>query len=242
MGEANLKKGMKMTEQKELTNFEKLFEKNVSKYVEKKNGLSYLSWTYAWATFKQAYPKATYSIRHWDGCPYWYDPVLGYIVETSINSGEEELSMWLPVMDGANKAMKDKPYTYKVKKYEYDPVTKKQKWTGEYEEKTVEAATMFDINTAIMRCLVKNTAMFGLGLYIYAGEDLPQDSESTIENKENAHKILVIKTMKDKIKGLLEKLDPKTDASAFVNFESIEDEETLKNMGIALKKLIEQGQ
>jgi hypothetical protein len=34
---------------------------------------------------------------------------------------------------------------------------------------------MFDINTAIMRCLVKNLAMFGLGLYIYAGEDLPEE-------------------------------------------------------------------
>lgn len=215
-----------MTEQKELTNFEKLFEKNVSKYVEKKNGLSYLSWTYAWATFKQAHPEATYSIRHWDGCPYWFDENLGYMVETTVCVGDECHTMWLPVMDGANKAMKDKPYTYKTR-------------NG---DKTVEAATMFDINTAIMRCLVKNIAMFGLGLYIYAGEDLPQDSESTIENKENAHRILVIKTMKDKIKGLLEKLDPKTDASAFANFESIEDEETLKNMGLALKKLIEQGQ
>ena len=80
----------------------------------------------------------------------------------------ETKSMWLPVMDGANKAMKAQPYTYQVKKYGDD-----KRWHGEYEDKEVKAATMFDINTAIMRCLVKNIGMFGLGLYIYAGEDVP---------------------------------------------------------------------
>ena len=91
--------------------------------------------------------------------------------------------MWLPVMDGANKAMKDKPYTYEVKEY------KNGRWTGEYVEKKVEVATMFDINTAIMRCLTKNIAMFGLGLYIYAGEDLPEESEER-KAKEEEKKVL----------------------------------------------------
>jgi DNA-directed RNA polymerase subunit RPC12/RpoP len=49
------------------------------------------------------------------------------------------------------------------------------KYTTFRGEKTVEAMTMFDVNKTVMRCLVKNLAMFGLGLYIYAGEDLPQD-------------------------------------------------------------------
>ena len=48
------------------------------------------------------------------------------------------------------------------------------KFKKEYVERTVEAASMFDINKTIMRCLVKNLAMFGLGLYIYAGEDIPE--------------------------------------------------------------------
>ena len=39
-----------------------------------------------------------------------------------------------------------------------------------------EQPDMFDVNKAIMRCLVKNLAMFGLGLYVYAGEDLPEDA------------------------------------------------------------------
>lgn len=150
------------------TQFETFLETNVNAYTEKKNGLTYLSWTYAWKEFKKVYPGAYYQIHHWEGKPYIYDENLGYMVETTVYSGEadgigETLSMWLPVMNGANKAMKNKPYTYSVKNYK----------TGGTEEKTVEAATMFDINTSIMRCLVKNIAMFGLGLYIYAGEDLP---------------------------------------------------------------------
>ena len=94
--------------------------------------------------------------------------------------------MWLPVMDGANNAMKQSAYTYSVKnpnfKYAkrgddgryYDKYGNEQ---PEYFEKHVKAATMFDVNKAIMRCLVKNLAMFGLGLYIYAGEDLPEGEE-----------------------------------------------------------------
>ena len=156
----------------EKTSFDKLFEINVNDYTEtKKNGnteLTYLSWTWAWAKFKKECPNARYSVTHWDGKPYIYDEDLGYMVETNVCDGYEEHSMWLPVMDGANKAMKNKPYKYQVKKYVNN------RWTGEYEEKEVKAATMFDINTAIMRCLVKNIGMFGLGLYIYAGEDIPE--------------------------------------------------------------------
>ena len=78
--------------------------------------------------------------------------------------------MQLPVMDGANKAMKNVSYKYTTK------------YNG---EKTVEAATMFDINTAIMRCLVKNLALFGLGLYIYSGEDLPESDTSENNKKQS---------------------------------------------------------
>lgn len=75
------------------------------------------------------------------------------------------MSMWLPVMDSKNKAMKDNPYEYKTR----------------FGNKFVEQASMFDVNTAIMRCLVKNIAMFGLGLYIYAGEDLPQEAKEKLQ-------------------------------------------------------------
>lgn len=50
--------------------------------------------------------------------------------------------------------------------------------------KAILNPTMFEINKTIMRCLAKNLAMFGLGLYIYAGEDLPEDGEgATTEQK-----------------------------------------------------------
>lgn len=158
-----------MEEQKRT--FSKLFDINVNDYTEtKKNGnveLTYLSWAWAWATFKKECPDADYKIVHFDGKPYLFDENLGYMVETQVTDGVDWKSMWLPVMDGANKAMKDKPYKYTTKKGE---------------EKEVQGATMFDINTAIMRCLVKNIGMFGLGLYIYAGEDLP-DGETVKQGK-----------------------------------------------------------
>jgi DNA-directed RNA polymerase subunit RPC12/RpoP len=140
--------------------FQELYSLNVNQYVEKKNDLSYLSWSYAWAEFKKIYPDATYEIKKDErGRCYFGDENIGYMVYTSVTAGGLTYEMWLPVMDGANKAMRDLAYTY----------------TTRYGEKTCEAMTMFDVNKTVMRCLVKNLAMFGLGLYIYAGEDLPQD-------------------------------------------------------------------
>ena len=162
-------------EQKAL--FEKLVQLDVSNRTEEKNGLTYLSWAWAWQEFKLKCPDATYSIKTFHDetgieKPYLRDRY-GIMVFTSITAKGITYEMWLPVMDGANKAMKDEPYTYKVK-------TNK----GETLEKTVAAATMFDINKTIMRCLVKNIAMFGLGLYIYAGEDLPAELEFPIGEKQ----------------------------------------------------------
>lgn len=166
------------------TVFSKLFEINVNDYTEtKKNGnveLTFLSWAWAWATFKKECPKADYEIVHWDGKPYLYDEDLGYMVETRMTDGEEWKTMWLPVMDGANKAMKNRPCKYTTKKGE---------------EKEVQAATMFDINTAIMRCLVKNIGMFGLGLYIYAGEDLPEGETVRQGDKARSKKATVEEVM-----------------------------------------------
>lgn len=137
---------------------------NVNGHTEKKEGLTYLTWSWAWEAVKRAYPEASYTIWKDDrGLPYVYDPLTGYMVYTAVTIEGITHEMWLPVMDSKNKAMKAEPYKYKTK----------------YGEKTVEPATMFDINKTIMRCLVKNLAMFGLGLYIYAGEDLPADEKNS---------------------------------------------------------------
>ncbi len=177
-----------------MNKFDELFKLNVNDKIEKrKDGsteLSYLSWSWAWAKFKKVYPEATYEIKKFetvvgfeDGnevrteLPYMQDPLTGYMVQTSITADGLTYEMWLPVMNSNNKAMKNQPYRYKVKEYKYE--NGKSKWTGNYIDKEVEAATMFDINKTIMRCLVKNMAMFGLGLYIYAGEDLPEKIDNT---------------------------------------------------------------
>ena len=123
--------------------FEEVYKINVNDKTEAKNGLTYLSWAWAWAEFKKAYPTAQYAIGKFEnGLPYVYDEKTGYMVFTAVTVGDLTYEMWLPVMDNRNKAL--------------------------------QVATMTDINKAIMRCLTKNLAMFGLGLYIYAGEDLPE--------------------------------------------------------------------
>ena len=207
----------------ELKHFKKLYSIDCSEKVEKKsNGsveLSYLSWCYAWAEVKKLYPNANYDILKFgeDKLPYVYDEKTGYMVFTRVEIEGVEHEMWLPVMDSANKAMKDKPYTYKVKKWNSD-----EKKYG-YVEKSVEAATMFDINKTIMRCLTKNLAMFGLGLYIYAGEDLPENIEDEKEIKvekepgkeeiiyatEDQKERIKKKYSKDEIKEILLKLKRK---------------------------------
>lgn len=133
---------------------------------EEKNGLTYLTWTHAWDEVKKRFPDATYEIYHGeDHRPYFEDSDYGIMCFTSVTIQGQTLEMWLPVMDGVNKAMMSRPYTYKVSKWENGRKV--------MVDKTVEAATMFDINKTIMRCLVKNLAMFGLGINIYAGEDIP---------------------------------------------------------------------
>lgn len=153
--------------------FNELNKLDVNDKVEKKSNLTYLSWAWAWAKVKGKFPGATYKVwKDESGNPYTFDATLGYMCYTTVTIEGETLEMWLPVMNGANKAMTDELYTYKVKGWQGKPDT----------EKTVEAATMFDINKTIMRCLVKNLAMFGLGLYIYAGEDLPEQEQPTKES------------------------------------------------------------
>jgi hypothetical protein len=170
----------KMLEETKST-FEKLYELDVRDKVEQKNGLNYLSWAYAWAEIKRQYEDASYEIyKEMYGLPYVYDEKTGYMVYTSVTINGITHEMWLPVMDGANKTMLDHPYTYKVKEYDNG------KFTGNYIEKEVEAATMFDINKTIMRCLTKNLAMFGLGLSLYQGEDLP-----AVATKEEAEKYVI---------------------------------------------------
>ena len=152
-------------EKEQQDKFQQLYQLNLNDKVENKNGLTYLSWANAWAAFKMVYPNATYRIikNPQTNLSYFADET-GIMVYTEITADHQTYEMWLPVMDASNKAMKLKAYTYQV----WDKTNRK------YVERKVEAASMFDINKTVMRSLVKNLAMFGLGLYIFAGEDMPE--------------------------------------------------------------------
>lgn len=159
--------------------FNTLNDVNVNAYTEVKDigggrKLSYLSWANAFAEVKKRYPDMTYEIKRFENnLPYVYDENTGYMVFTTVTIEGVTHEMWLPVLDANNMAMKSEPYEA----------------TNSYgKTKTIKAATMFDINTSIMRCLTKNLAMFGLGLYIYMGEDIPE-SEKTEEQKKEEDNI-----------------------------------------------------
>ena len=156
------------------TPFEVLSQINLNDKVKikpDKSKAKYISWSDAWAEVKKHYPTASWRIvNHFTGngtdggveLPYLSSP-LGILVRTEVTIGGETQSMQLPVLDGANQALKEKPYTIETK----------------YGQKTIKAATMFDVNSAIMRCLVKNLSLFGLGLYIYTDDTMPESNKPT---------------------------------------------------------------
>ena len=117
---------------------------NVNGKTEKKNGLTYLSWAWAWGEVKKLHPDATYTIyENADGLFYHTDGRTCW-VKTGVTVNGIEHIEYLPVMDFKNRSI------------------------------PVEQITSFDVNKAIQRSLTKAVARHGLGLYIYAGEDLPE--------------------------------------------------------------------
>lgn len=123
--------------------FEVLNAVNVNEHTEKKNGLTYLSWAWAWQEVKKRYPDAQYTIyERDDGVNYWTDGRTCW-VKTGVTIGGLEHIEELPVMDYRNAAI------------------------------SLDKVTSTDVNKAIQRSLTKACARHGLGLYIYAGEDLP---------------------------------------------------------------------
>lgn len=131
--------------------FEELNKINVNDKVEKKNGLSYLSWPYAWGELKKKYPEATFTIyENADGWNYHTDGRTCWVKTGVTVLGIEHIEE-LPIMDFKNKSL------------------------------PLNQVTSYDVNKAIQRSLTKAVARHGLGLYIYAGEDLPDDAEGSPE-------------------------------------------------------------
>ena len=168
MCKINIPEGATLDERRKIY-FDTLYQINLNDKVEKKENLTYLTWSEAWKAFKSVYPSATFRvITHPDTkMPYFVDPNVGIFVFTEITADDLTYQMHLPVLNSAMKAMRLQPYTYQI----WDKQNKR------YVERTCEAATTFDINKSIMRCLVKNIALYGLGLSIFSKikEDLPSD-------------------------------------------------------------------
>lgn len=134
---------------------------NVGDKAEKKNGLTYLSWAWAWGEIKKRHPEATYTIyENKDGLFYHHDDKTAW-VKTGVTVNGIEHIEYLPVMDYRNQSI---------------PIAK---------------ITSFDVNKAIQRSLTKAVARHGLGLYIYAGEDLPEEPEARLERREKPEKTTV---------------------------------------------------
>lgn len=126
---------------------------NVNGHTEKKNGLTYLSWAWAWAEVKKNFPDAIYTIyENKDGLFYHTDGKTAWVKTGVTIEGIEHIE-YLPVMDLRNRSI------------------------------TLENLTSFDVNKAIQRSLTKACARHGLGLYIYAGEDLPESEKEDLPKK-----------------------------------------------------------
>ena len=187
--------------------FNALKNLDLSNKCEKRDQLTYLSWANAWSEFKAAYPSATYEIlKNENGLPYFSDPNLGIMVFTSVTVDDVTHQMWLPVMDSKNKTMKLQPYTYSV----WDNYKKA------YVEKTVQAASMFDINKTLMRCLVKNLAMFGVGLYIFQGDDLPEKSTDDTPQQQQMQR--PVQQPVDPLAGIKNAINSANDVTTLMSF------------------------
>ena len=161
--------------------FDALYDMNLGDKVEKKDGLSYLTWSEAWKAFKEIYPSATFRVvpNPDTKLPYFVDPQIGIMVFTEVTADDMTQQCFLPVLNSSMKPMRLEAYNYTV----YDKQNRRQI------EKTCEAASMFDINKTIMRCLVKNLALYGVGLKLYQGEDIPcENSDDATDNAADSKK------------------------------------------------------
>ena len=124
-----------------------LLKLNVNEHTEKKNGLTYLSWAWAWQEALKADPTAFFEVKtfmrdQYTEMPYMDVNGTGMVWVTVTMFGQPRTCM-LPVMNHRNQP--------------------------------IQNPDAFQVNTAIMRCMTKALALHGLGSYIYAGDDLPEE-------------------------------------------------------------------
>jgi len=139
---------------------EALLKRDVNSHTEKKNNLTYLSWAWAWAEALKADPQASFSVQMFgDKC---YMEINGTaMVWVTVTMFGKPMVCQLPVMDNFNRPISIEAVTT----------------TNKYGKEITTKLDSFNVNTAIMRCMTKALSLHGLGLYIYAGEDLPEEGD-----------------------------------------------------------------
>ena len=169
----------------EYTAFRKLRTIDVNEHTEKKNGLTYLSWAWAWDQINEQFPGTTFTVyereTEYGPCNYFTDGKTCWVKTGVTVQGLEYIEM-LPVMDFKNRSI------------------------------PLEQVTSMDVNKAIQRSLTKAAARHGLGLYIYAGEDLPEESEE--DKKRKAEEAVVIAKIVKEIDDLIKERTKDMDTAA----------------------------
>ena len=139
--------------------FETLNNVDVSNKIKEKGNLKYLSWASAWAEVKKKYPDTTYEIipqiiDDKGNTRFWHDDGKTGWVKVCVTIENISHTEVLAIMDFKNKSI------------------------------PADNITSVDANKSLKRCLVKTLAMHGLGLYIYEGEDLPEELSRIMELQE----------------------------------------------------------
>lgn len=166
------------TEKTVKNRFAILNEINVNDHVEKKNGLTYLSWAWAWQVFKTNFPDSYYTVyENEHGWNYFTDGKTCWVkTGVTLVDGDYHLELieYLPIMDFRNASI------------------------------SVDKLTSFDVNKSIQRSLTKAIARHGLGCYIYAGEDIPNESDETKQRKQETESQISLLLMQ--IQPLMDKI------------------------------------
>ena len=149
---------------------EKLLKTNVNEHTEKKSNLTYLSWAWAWAEALKADPAATFKVETFKRDQYTEEPFMTLPNGTAM--------VWVTV------TIFGKPMTCQL------PVM-------DHRNKAIPNPDAFQVNTAIMRCMTKALGLHGLGLYIYAGEDLPEGAPSPTEAEDEAFEIQYLDLLRE---------------------------------------------
>lgn len=137
-----------------------LLKLNVNEHTEKKQSLTYLSWAWAWAEALKVDPEATFDVK-----TFFYDQY----TELPYMTVNGTAMVWVIVTLGGRQRTCFLPVM-------------------DHRNKPIQTPDAYQVNTAIMRCMTKCLSLFGLGLYIYAGEDLPEGEEEKPEPKKEEPK------------------------------------------------------